>query len=84
MSLINLLTSLLVKAYLKEAERHRKQSVKSAEARRAFQEEAEEYRQRAIDAELAASECLAVEADSLKEHGAHLRKAEEVERFFTV
>lgn len=84
MSLINLLTTLLVKAYRNEAARHHKQADKSRAARQSFLDEANEYRHRAIDAELAASECLAAQIDSLNAREAHYDKAAEVERFFKV
>lgn len=85
MNCINILTHLLVKAYYAEARRHHKQAQKSEAARIAFKEEAEEYRRRAEEADLAAAECLSAKLDSCNMRNANYNKAYAVEeRLFTV
>lgn len=84
MNFIKLLTTLLVKAYHSEAAKAQKHADKFKAQHRAFEEEADEYRARADEADVAAEDCLVAQIDQLNRRSKLQAKAAEVEKFFSV
>ena len=84
MNFIKLLTALLVKAYYAEAAKAQKHADKFKAQHLAFEQEADEYRARADEADVAAEDCLVAQIDQLNRRSKYKAKASEVERFFSV